>query len=64
MLKQSTVEFNPGLDKSQKVPHETQYLSLLKTSWILQKLKESTRFKDAGPSSLWVDYMKELEKVR
>lgn len=58
------MEFNPGLDVSQRVPEDTQYLNLLKTNFILGKLKGSIRFQEAGPSSLWVDYMKELEKVK
>lgn len=57
----STVEFNPLPQLGQKIPEEPQYLNLLKSRWIMQKLKDSPRFHSAGPDSLWADYMRELE---
>ncbi len=54
----STVEFNP---LHQLTPEEPQFLNLLKSKWIMQKIKESPRFQSTGPESLWADYMRELE---
>ncbi|KAL9123885.1 MAG: hypothetical protein Q9217_006727, partial [Psora testacea] len=58
----STVEFNPGTDPSQKVPMETQFLNLLKSKWILEKLEESSQLEAAGSASLWASYLWELKK--
>ena len=57
----STVEFNPLPQLGQKTPEEPQYLNLVKSQWIVQRLKSSPRFHAAGPDSLWADYMRELE---
>lgn len=57
----STVEFNPGVDPSHRVPEETQYLNLLKSKWILNKLKVSSCLTATGPASLWGSYLKEVE---
>ena len=54
----STVEYNP---LHQRTPEEPQYLNLLKSKWIVQRLKKSSWFISAGPDSLWADYMRELE---
>ena len=54
----STVDFIPGLQ--QDVPEE-QYLNLVKSRWIIERLKESTYFTSSGPESLWAEYMRELE---
>ena len=57
----STVEFNPGTEFSQNIPKEMQYLNLLKSSFILQKLKQSSHLRAFGNQSIWLDYVKELE---
>ncbi|KAI9651586.1 MAG: hypothetical protein M1831_000597 [Alyxoria varia] len=57
----STVEFNPGPDVSQKVPEETQFLNLLKSKWIMEKLEDSVYFRSAGPTSLWGSYLREIK---
>ena len=56
----STLDFKPSPGTGQDVPDE-QYLNLLKSRWIIERLKESTHFLSLGPESLWVDYMRELE---
>lgn len=56
----STVDFKPSPGTGQDVPDE-QYLNLLKSRWIIERLKESTYFLSLGPESLWVEYMRELE---
>ena len=57
----STVEFNPGLSLSQKVPDDTQFVNLLKSKWIMELLEKSQHFKDTGPASLWASYLRELK---
>ncbi|MCJ1462468.1 hypothetical protein MMC07_001070 [Pseudocyphellaria aurata] len=57
----STVEFNPGVGPSQRIPEETQYINLLKSKWILEKLKMSSLLFDAEPDSLWKNYLEEVE---
>ena len=58
----STVEFNPGFSQSQRVPEETQYINLLKSKWILERLKASSHLSAAEPVSLWIDYLGEVER--
>ena len=60
---QSTVNFISGEYENQKIPHETQYLNLVKSRWILQKIKESSHFKEAGRTSLWARCIKKSEMV-
>lgn len=57
----STVEFNPGPGLDQNFPEETQYLNLVKSRWIAEKLEESYYYRAAGPESLWTDYLRELK---
>lgn len=57
----STVEFNPGVGLSQRVPQETQYINLLKSKWILETLKASSHLSAAEPDSLWNNYLGEVE---
>ncbi len=57
----STVRFNPGMGQSQRVPEETQYLNLLKSKWILERLKTSSQLAAAEIGSLWVNYSREVE---
>lgn len=56
----STVDFKPSPGTGQDVPDE-QYLNLLKSRWIIERLKESTYFLSLSPDSLWGEYMRELE---
>lgn len=56
----STVDFIPSPGLRQDVPEE-QYLNLVKSRWIIERLKESTLFRSSGPESLWAAYMRELE---
>ena len=57
----STVEFNPRPDLGHNVPDGPQYLNLLKALWIRGRLRESHYFQAVSNSSLWADYMNELE---
>lgn len=57
----STVDFKPGVDKSQKVPHETQFINLLKSRWIMDQLERSPHFLELDSGSLWASYLRELK---
>ena len=57
----STVEFNSRPELGQNIPEGSQYLNLLKCVWILEQLKSSSHFINAGTDSLWADYMRGLE---
>jgi hypothetical protein len=63
IILQSTVNFISGEYENQKIPHETQYLNLVKSRWILQMIRESSHFKEAGPGSLWARCIKKSEMV-
>jgi len=56
---QSTVEFS-GYGAGH--PTVEQYNNLIKSRWILEKLKESSALRDAGPSSLWARSLEELHE--
>ncbi|KAL8717384.1 MAG: hypothetical protein Q9225_005365 [Loekoesia sp. 1 TL-2023] len=56
----STIEYNPGLDLNQRVPKVPQYLNLLKSQWILEKLENSSEVKSQASYSLWNGYLQEL----
>ncbi|KAI4113082.1 MAG: hypothetical protein LQ345_005869, partial [Seirophora villosa] len=58
---QSTVEFNPGFDPSQRTPEETQFLNLLKSKWILEKLEGSSSLAAADTAPLWASALAELK---
>ena len=61
----STIEFNSRPELGQNIPEGPQYLNLLKCIWIMEQLKSSSYFKNAGTDSLWADYMRGLEdKIR
>ena len=60
-LASSTVKFKPSPGPGQNIPEETQFVNLLKSGWIMEKLKGSDYLQSAGPESLWLDYMRELE---
>ena len=57
----STIEFNSRPELGQNVPEGPQYLNLLKCIWIMERLKSSSHFTNAGTDSLWADYMRGLE---
>ena len=60
-LASSTVKFKPSPGPGQNIPEETQFVNLLKSAWIMEKLKGSDYLQSAGPESLWADYTRELE---
>ena len=57
----STIEFNSRPELGQNIPEGPQYLNLLKCIWIMERLKSSSYFTNAGTDSLWADYMRGLE---
>ena len=57
----STIEFNSRPELGQNIPEGPQYLNLLKCIWIMEQLKSSFYFTNAGTDSLWADYMRGLE---
>ncbi|KAI4181527.1 MAG: hypothetical protein LQ346_006756 [Caloplaca aetnensis] len=61
MAIQSTVQFNPGFDPSQRTPEETQYINLLKSKWILDKLEGSCHLTAVGTAPLWASALREIK---
>ena len=57
----STLNCSPNFGQQPSVQDESQYLNLIKSVWILEKLKESAHFRSAGQDSLWAEYIRELE---
>ena len=60
-LASSTVKFKPSPGPGQNIPEETQFVNLLKSGWIMEKLKSSDYLQSVGSESLWADYIRELE---
>ena len=57
----STLICNPSLGQKPSVPDESQHLNLIKSVWILEKLKESAHFRSAGQDSLWAECIRKIE---
>ena len=57
----STVNFKPSLGGRHKIPEDMQYLNLLKSKWIKEKLQHSEHFQSVEQESLWRRYMREIE---
>ena len=55
-----TVSFNSS-SAVNKTPELSQYLELAKSVWIVEKIKETTQFQNAGPESIWARRMRQLE---
>ncbi|KAL8848830.1 MAG: hypothetical protein Q9221_006170 [Calogaya cf. arnoldii] len=60
---QSTVEFNPGFDPSQRTPEETQFVNLLKSRWILDKMEHNPQLIAAGTAPLWRSALAEVKSL-
>ncbi|KAL8976247.1 MAG: hypothetical protein Q9205_007705 [Flavoplaca limonia] len=58
---QSTVEFNPGFDRSQRTPEETQFVNLLKSKWILDKMEQSSQLNSPSTAPLWKSALAEVK---
>ncbi|KAL9009118.1 MAG: hypothetical protein Q9173_005830 [Seirophora scorigena] len=58
---QSTVKMNPTFDPSQRTPEETQFLNLLKSKWILEKLEASSSLAAADTAPLWASALAEVK---
>lgn len=56
----STVNFAARTGLGQEVPEE-QYLNLVKSRWILDRLREKTHILSPDADSLWAECMRELE---
>lgn len=57
----STVTFKPT-NNLQRIPEVKDYLSLMKSGWILQKIREGSPFKNEGPNSLWAKCLNKAEE--
>ena len=60
-LANSTVRFKPSPGTRQNIPEAAEFVYLLKSAWITEKLKESDYLQSAGPESFWADCTRELE---
>ncbi|KAL8770394.1 MAG: hypothetical protein Q9209_003820 [Squamulea sp. 1 TL-2023] len=58
---QSTVGFNPGFDPSQRTPEEIQFVNLLKSKWILERMEGSSHLTAAGTAPLWASAVSEVK---
>ena len=56
----STENFVPSSGLGREVPEE-QYLNLIKSRWIIDRLKENAQFLSREPNSLWAECIRELE---
>lgn len=65
----STSKFQPettlmaGDFFADRTPQPTQYLNLMKSIWIIQKVKKGEEYKIASSDCLWDCYIKELDEV-
>ncbi|KAL8644728.1 MAG: hypothetical protein Q9226_007618, partial [Calogaya cf. arnoldii] len=62
-ISQSTVGFNPGFDPSQRTPEETQFVNLLKSKWILDRMEQSSHLTAAGTAPLWISALAEVKSL-
>ena len=60
-LENSTGKFEHGSGPDQNIPEESKFVDLLKSAWIMEKLKDSDYLRLAGSESLWADCIRELE---
>ena len=60
-LEVSTVNFDPGPYLAERTAVMTDYLNLMKSVWILSKIKSSTTFCVEPPESLWRRYVQGLQ---
>ncbi|KAG8527787.1 uncharacterized protein KY384_007941 [Bacidia gigantensis] len=54
----STVEFNPVYNNT---PDEEQFVNLLKSKWIMERLEKSLYLELEGRDSFWASYLRELK---
>ncbi|KAL8719955.1 MAG: hypothetical protein Q9225_003103 [Loekoesia sp. 1 TL-2023] len=60
-LDKSTVTLRPNPVRGQHEADPPRFLNLLKSRWILEKLKGSANLQSAGPESVWAVHRQELE---
>lgn len=61
--KESTVDFRAGILIENKTPPTNQYINLLKCVWLMRRIQESARLKEAHDDSHWPSYVRQLEDV-
>ena len=54
----------PGDFFAERTPEPEQYLNLMKSIWILQRVKTGEEYGRTCSDRLWDCYIKELDKVR
>lgn len=54
----------PGDYFAERTPEPAQYLNLMKSIWIIQKVKRGEEYVQASSDRLWDCYIKELDEVR
>ncbi|OCL12417.1 hypothetical protein AOQ84DRAFT_386154 [Glonium stellatum] len=58
----STTTFTPGRFVNERTPSSLQYLNLLKSVWIMGRIKLSAELTEADADSYWPAYIHELEE--
>lgn len=53
----------PGDFFAERTPEPAQYLNLMKSIWIIQKVKRGDEYAQASSDLLWDCYIKELDEV-
>lgn len=53
----------PGDFFAERTPEPTQYLNLMKSIWVLQKIKKGDEYAEALSDPLWELYVRELDEV-
>ncbi|KAF1817013.1 hypothetical protein P152DRAFT_384775, partial [Eremomyces bilateralis CBS 781.70] len=61
LFQNATSEFQPGIFLHERSPSPEQYLNLLKCVWIIQKLHNNPRLRNADSNSHWPSFIKQLE---
>ncbi|KAI4268225.1 MAG: hypothetical protein LQ337_007965 [Flavoplaca oasis] len=56
-----SIEFNPGFDPRQRTPEETQFVNLLKSKWILDKMEQSSHLTSPSTAPLWKSALAEVK---
>lgn len=53
----------PGEFFAERTPEPTQYLNLMKSIWIVQKMKKGDEYATSSSDPLWKWYIRELDEV-
>ena len=60
-LANSTVGFEPSPGTGQNISEAIKFVNLLKSAWLMEKLRDNDYLQSAGPESFWADCIMELE---